>query len=109
MRKKLQVETDTAAPDASAARTPLTTRNEFPVFQVPVGTPVFGEEEVSTATDQGDLEAAREVASDADPKSEAVRLELDPLVRRAAYERLRALQGSEPLATDVRRRRKRTV
>ena len=40
--------------------------------------------------------------------TETVRLGLEALVRRAAYERLRALRGSEPSAADtVRRREKR--
>src|SRR6266404_356677 len=33
-----------------AARTPLSARNGFPVFQVPVGTPGFGPEDVAAAT-----------------------------------------------------------
>jgi hypothetical protein len=37
--------------------------------------------------------------------TETVRLGLEALVRRAAYERLRALRASEPRAQDVRRRR----
>jgi Arc/MetJ family transcription regulator len=37
--------------------------------------------------------------------TEAVRLGLQALVRHAAYERLRALRGSEPHAKDVPRRR----
>lgn len=37
--------------------------------------------------------------------TETVRLGLEALVRRAAYERLRALRGSEPHARDVPRRR----
>lgn len=41
--------------------------------------------------------------------TETVRLGLEALVRRAAYERLRALRGSEPQARDVRRRRARTT
>ncbi len=36
-----------------------------------------------------------------------VRLGLEALVRRGAYDRLRALRGSEPHARDVRRRRER--
>jgi hypothetical protein len=39
--------------------------------------------------------------------TETVRLGLEALVRRAAYERLRALLGSEPHARDVSRRRER--
>lgn len=37
--------------------------------------------------------------------TETVRLGLEALVRRAAYERLRALRGAEPHAHDVPRRR----
>lgn len=37
--------------------------------------------------------------------TETVRLGLQALVRHAAYERLRALRGSEPHAQDVPRRR----
>ena len=39
--------------------------------------------------------------------TETVHLGLEALVRRAAYERLRALRGSEPHARDVPRRRER--
>jgi hypothetical protein len=41
-----------------AARTPLSARSGFPVFQVPVGTPGFGPDEVAAATRREDLEAA---------------------------------------------------
>lgn len=44
-------------------------------------------------------------ASGAATDTETVRLGLEALVRQAAYQRLRALRGSEPRATDVRRRR----
>ena len=44
-------------------------------------------------------------ASGAKTDTETVRLGLEALVRRSAYERLRALRGSEPRARDVRRRR----
>jgi hypothetical protein len=44
-------------------------------------------------------------ASGAVTDTETVRLGLEALVRRAAYERLRALRGSEPDAEDVPRRR----
>ena len=37
--------------------------------------------------------------------TETVRLGLEALLRRAAYERLRALRGAEPQARDVPRRR----
>lgn len=42
-----------------AARTPLSVRNGFPVFQVPDGTPRFGPDEVAAATGREDLDAAR--------------------------------------------------
>ena len=44
-------------------------------------------------------------ASGAATDTETVRLGLEALVRKAAYERLRALGGSEPGAVDVPRRR----
>jgi Arc/MetJ family transcription regulator len=44
-------------------------------------------------------------ASGASTDTETVRLGLEALVRRAAYERLAALRGSEPQAQDVPRRR----
>jgi len=44
-------------------------------------------------------------AAGARTDTETVRLGLEALVRRGAYERLRALRGSEPHARDVRRRR----
>ena len=50
------------------------------------------------------LKAAR-LASGSATDTEAVRLGLEALVRHAAYERLRALRGSEPRAGDVSRRR----
>ena len=46
-------------------------------------------------------------AAGAQTDTETVRLGLEALIRRAAYERLRALRGSEPRARDVRRRRER--
>lgn len=39
--------------------------------------------------------------------TETIRLGLEALVRRAAYERLRALRGTNPHAQDVPRRRER--
>jgi len=39
--------------------------------------------------------------------TETIRLGLEALVRHAAYERIRALRGSEPQARDVPRRRER--
>ena len=44
-------------------------------------------------------------ACGASTDTETVRLGLEALVRRAAYERLRALRGSEKLQPDVLRRR----
>ena len=44
-------------------------------------------------------------ASGATTDTETVRLGLEALVRRAAYERLRALRGTEPHTQDVPRRR----
>jgi hypothetical protein len=56
--------------------------------------------------DEGLLRNARS-ASGAKTDTETVRLGLEALVRRAAYERLRALRGSEPKADDTPRRRER--
>ena len=42
-----------------SARTPITVRNGFPVFQVPPATPEFGPDDVEAATAAEDLEAAR--------------------------------------------------
>ena len=50
------------------------------------------------------LREARSV-SGARSDTDAVRLGLEALVRQGAYERLRALRGNEPRATDARRRR----
>jgi Arc/MetJ family transcription regulator len=50
------------------------------------------------------LKEAR-VACGAATDTDTVRLGLEALVRHAAYERLRALRGSEPGAKDVPRRR----
>ncbi len=44
-------------------------------------------------------------ACDAATDMETIRRGLDALVRHAAYERLRALRGSEPGASEVPRRR----
>jgi len=46
-------------------------------------------------------------ASGAKTDTETVRLGLEALIRRRAYERLRALRGSEPNARAVPRRRER--
>jgi hypothetical protein len=50
------------------------------------------------------LRDARSV-SGARTDTDTVRLGLEALVRRGAYERLRALRGAEPRASEVRRRR----
>lgn len=47
------------------------------------------------------------VACGATTDTETVRLGLEALVRHAAYQRLRALRGTEPHAQDVPRRRDR--
>ncbi|MBI2223198.1 MAG: type II toxin-antitoxin system VapB family antitoxin [Acidobacteria bacterium] len=52
------------------------------------------------------LKEAR-TASGAGTDTDTVRLGLEALVRHAAYERLRALRGSEPRARGTRRRRER--
>ena len=44
-------------------------------------------------------------ASGAKSDTDAVRLGLEALVRQGAYDRLRALRGKEPRATDTKRRR----
>jgi Arc/MetJ family transcription regulator len=46
-------------------------------------------------------------ATGAKTDTETVRLGLEALVRRRAYERLRALRGSEPQAREIARRRER--
>jgi Arc/MetJ family transcription regulator len=52
-----------------------------------------------------DLFKQAKAACGATTDTETVRLGLEALVRRAAYQRLRALRGTEPGATDVPRRR----
>ena len=52
-----------------------------------------------------DLLREARAASGAATDTETVRLGLEALLRRRAYERLRALRGSEPAARDVPRRR----
>lgn len=47
----------------------------------------------------------RDAKSASGAKTDTVRLGLEALVRRSAYDRLRALRGSEPHARAVRRRR----
>ena len=58
-----------------------------------------------------DEELLREAraACGAGTDTETVRLGLEALIRHAAYERLRALGGSEPRAGDVPRRRERAA
>jgi Arc/MetJ family transcription regulator len=53
------------------------------------------------------LLAEAKVASGATTDTETVRLGLEALVRHAAYQRLRALRGSDLQAKDVPRRRDR--
>ncbi|HEY2387770.1 MAG TPA: type II toxin-antitoxin system VapB family antitoxin [Candidatus Binatia bacterium] len=52
-----------------------------------------------------ELLAQARAVSRASTDTEAVRLGLEALLRQAAYERLRALRGSEPGAKDTPRRR----
>ena len=52
-----------------------------------------------------DLFREAKSASGAATDTETIRLGLEALVRHAAYQRLRALRGSEPRAEDVTRRR----
>lgn len=54
-----------------------------------------------------DLLREAKTACGATTDTETIRLGLQALVRRAAYERLRALRGAEPNARDVPRRRER--
>lgn len=42
------------------ARTPLTSRNGFAVFQLPANTPRFGPDDVAAARQREDFEAGRE-------------------------------------------------
>jgi Arc/MetJ family transcription regulator len=53
----------------------------------------------------GKLLSEAKLASGAATDTDTVRLGLEALVRHAAYERLRALRGSEPKAKDIPRRR----
>lgn len=54
-----------------------------------------------------DLLREAKAACGAATDTDTVRLGLEALVRHAAYERLRALRGTEPRARDVPRRRER--
>lgn len=51
------------------------------------------------------LLADAKAACGAGTDTETIRLGLEALIRHAAYQRLRALRGTEPQATDVPRRR----
>jgi hypothetical protein len=57
----------------------------------------------------GELFEKAKVACGATTDTETVRLGLEALVRRAAYERLQSLRGTEPRAQDVPRRRERVT
>ena len=48
-------------------------------------------------------------ASRAKTDTDTIRLDLKALIRQAAYQRLRALRGTEPGARDVPRRRERAA
>ena len=54
-----------------------------------------------------DLLAEARAACGATTDTDTIRLGLEALIRHAAYQRLRALRGSEPGARDVGRRRER--
>jgi hypothetical protein len=54
-----------------------------------------------------DLLREARAACGASTDTDTIRLGLEALIRHAAYERLRALRGSEPGARDVKRRRDR--
>ena len=58
--------------------------------------------------DEGLLRDAKS-ASGAKTDTDTVRLGLEALVRHGAYQRLRALRGSEPSARETRRRRERAT
>jgi hypothetical protein len=58
--------------------------------------------------DEGLLRDAR-TACGATTDTDTVRLGLEALVRRSAYERLRTLRGSEPRAREPRQRRERSA
>lgn len=59
--------------------------------------------------DEGRCSRDAKAAAGAKTDTDTVRLGLEALVRRAAYERLRALRGSEPHAAETPRRRERPV
>ncbi len=56
---------------------------------------------------EDDLLREARAACGATTDTDTIRLGLEALIRHAAYQRLRALRGSEPGARDVRRRRER--
>jgi Arc/MetJ family transcription regulator len=56
-----------------------------------------------------ELFSSAKTACGASTDTETVRLGLEALVRRAAYDRLRSLQGTEPEAEEVPRRREESV
>ena len=56
-----------------------------------------------------ELFSSAKAACGASTDTETVRLGLEALIRRAAYERLQALRGSEPETEDVPRRREETA
>jgi Arc/MetJ family transcription regulator len=55
------------------------------------------------------LLAEAKLASGASTDTETIRVGLEAVIRHAAYQRLRALRGSEPHARDVPRRREGVV
>lgn len=55
------------------------------------------------------LLAEAKAACKATTDTDTIRLGLEALVRHAAYQRLRALRGSEPRARDVSRRRPKAI
>ena len=65
---------------------------------------IFGCMKKTLHIDEGLLRRAK-AACRASTDTDTVRLGLEALVRHAAYERLRALRGTEPRAQDVPRRR----
>ena len=71
----------------------------------PDGTPVHMKK---TLHIDGELLAEARAVSGAATDTETVRFGLEALIRHAAYERLRALRGSEPTAKDVPRRREKS-
>ncbi len=62
-----------------------------------------------TSNIDDDLFQRAKVACGASTDTETIRLGLEALVRRSAYERLRAFRGTEPDAQEVCRRREKAV